>query len=104
MRFRVSIFQMSDTDSEVATEEQTKTKTAPPWNVIVHDDPISLMSYVTLVFTKVFGYSAARAEKHMLEVHHQGQSVLWTGAREQAEIYLQKLQSFHLKAILECTG
>lgn len=94
----------SQTQPGIETQKEVKTKTAPPWNVIVCDDPISLMSYVTLVFTKVFGYTKVKAQMHMLEVHHQGRSVLWTGAREQAEIYVQKLQGFHLKASLECAG
>ncbi|MFQ5503754.1 MAG: ATP-dependent Clp protease adapter ClpS [Planctomycetota bacterium] len=87
--------------AETETEERTETELAKPWNVIVHDDPISLMSYVTDVFMKVFGYSRTKAQRHMLEVHNTGRSVLWTGAREQAEIFVTKLHGFYLKATLE---
>lgn len=89
------------------TKEQTETKTrpetalAPPWNVIVHDDPVTLMSYVTKVFMQVFGYPQEKAQKLMLEVHHTGRSVVWTGAREKAEVYVQKLQAQHLLTTLE---
>jgi hypothetical protein len=38
-------------------EVDTKTQTQRPWNVIVHDDPVTLMSYVTRVFMDVFHYS-----------------------------------------------
>ncbi|MDD5350937.1 MAG: ATP-dependent Clp protease adaptor ClpS, partial [Chthoniobacteraceae bacterium] len=57
-----------------STETQTQTRTAleTPWNVVVHNDPVNLMSYVTLVFRRVFGFSKDKAEKHMLEVHHKG--------------------------------
>ena len=56
-----------------------------PWNVIVHNDPVNLMSYVTMVFQRVFGYPE-RAEKHMLEVHNNGRSILWSSIRERAEL------------------
>lgn len=83
------------------TETKPKTRLSPPWNVIVHDDPVTLMSYVTRVFMQVFGYPQHKAQKLMLEVHTTGRSVVWTGAREQAEIYVQKLQSYHLLSTME---
>ena len=78
-----------------------KTELAPPWNVIVHDDPITLMSYVTLALQKVFGYSLAKSNKMMMTVHNSGRAVVWTGERERAEIYVQKLQTWQLRATLE---
>ena len=90
-----------------ATKEKTETKTrpetklAPPWNVIVIDDPVTLMTYVTKVFMQVFGYAQDKATRLMMEVHKQGRSIVWTGAREQAETYVQKLQAHHLLTSLE---
>lgn len=86
-----------------AKEGKTKPKPAlaPPWNVIVLDDPVTLMSYVTKVLMTVFGYSQDKANRLMLEVHKQGRSIVWTGAREQAEVYAQKLQAHHLLTTLE---
>lgn len=90
-----------------ATKEQTETRTrpetslAPPWNVIVLDDPVTLMTYVTKVFQQVFGYPQDKAQRLMMEVHKTGRSVVWTGAREQAETYAQKLQAHHLLTTLE---
>ena len=72
-----------------------------PWNVVVHNDPVNLMSYVTQVFQKVFDYSRERAERHMLEVHRNGRSIVWTGARERAELYVQQLHGWLLLATLE---
>ncbi|GAB4156676.1 MAG: hypothetical protein Fur0037_24930 [Planctomycetota bacterium] len=83
------------------TETKSETHLAPPWNVIVLDDPVTLMSYVTRVFMQVFGYPEHKARRLMLEVHHTGRSVVWTGAREQAEVYAQKLQAHHLLTRLE---
>ena len=72
-----------------------------PWQVVVHNDPINLMSYVTMVFQKVFGFSREKAEKHMLEVHENGRSIVWSGVRERAELYVQQLQGYLLLATLE---
>ena len=72
-----------------------------PWNVVVHNDPVNLMSYVTKVFVKVFGFSETKAKKHMLEVHHRGRSVVWTGMREPAEAYVQKLHGHLILATME---
>jgi ATP-dependent Clp protease adaptor protein ClpS len=71
------------------------------WNVVVHNDPVNLMSYVTLVFRRVFGFPREKAERHMLEVHNQGRSIVWSGAREPAEVYLQQLHAHLLLATLE---
>lgn len=71
------------------------------WNVIVHNDPVNLMSYVVKVFMKVLGFPVELAEKHMLEVHHKGRSIVWTGQREKAEFYVQQLHSYLLLATLE---
>ena len=81
--------------------EETKAETELPWNVIVHNDPVNLMSYVTMVFQRVFGYARDKAEKHMLEVHHHGRSILWSGVRERAELYVQQLHSYLLLATIE---
>lgn len=84
-------------------EAETKewTSLAAPWNVVVHNDPINLMSYVTLVFRKALGFSEEKARHHMLEVHHKGRSVVWTGGRERAEFYVQQLHAHLLLATLE---
>jgi len=88
---------------EIIVEQETKTKDATdtPWNVVVHNDPVNLMSYVTRVFRKVFGYSKERAERHMLEVHHKGRSIVWNGQRERAEAYVQQLHGYLLLATVE---
>ena len=74
---------------------------APKWHVVVLNDPVNLMSYVVMIFKKVFGWSEAKARVHMLEVHERGRSLLWTGAREPAEAYVFTLQQWHLTAVLE---
>ncbi len=80
---------------------ETGVETTLPWNVVVHNDPVNLMSYVTLVLRRVFGYPRERAEKHMLEVHKLGRSIVWTGARENAELHVQQLHAHLLLATIE---
>ena len=87
--------------AETLTETKEKTALDVPWNVVVHNDPVNLMSYVTMVFKRVFGYPTEKAEQHMLEVHHKGRSIVWTGGRERAEFYVQQLHSHLLLATLE---
>lgn len=72
-----------------------------PWIVVVHNDPVNLMSYVAMVFQRIFGWTREQAEKHMMEVHSKGRSVVWSGAREQAELYVQQLHGYLLLATLE---
>ena len=74
---------------------------AVPWRVIVLDDPVNLMSYVVLVFRKILGFDEDTARKHMLEVHNNGRSVVWSGHRENAEAIAYNLQQWHLSAVLE---
>ena len=92
---------LAATHVDEETETETRTFLAPPWNVVVHDDPVTLMSYVTRVFMKVFGYSEHKANVLMLEVHNSGRSIVWTGGREKAETFVHKLQAYHLLSSLE---
>ena len=71
------------------------------WRVVVLNDPVNRMSYVVMVLRRVFGFAEERARKHMLEVHEQGRSVLWSGTREQAEAYVFALQQWHLTAVVQ---
>ena len=72
-----------------------------PWNVIIHDDPVNLMDYVSKVIMKVFGYSKDKAVMMMMEVHNNGRSIVWTGGKERAELYMQQLHQAQLSASIE---
>src|SRR4249920_1867546 len=71
-----------------------------PWIVIVWNDPINLMSYVTLVFQKLFGYSKAKATQLMLQVHNEGKAVVSSGTREKAEHDVSRLHAHGLWATM----
>ena len=76
-------------------------KTDRPWLVIVWNDPINLMSYVTYVLQKLFGYSREKATSLMLEVHHQGRAIVSSGTREKAELDVFRLHECRLWATME---
>jgi ATP-dependent Clp protease adaptor protein ClpS len=88
-------------DSDTATLTRTDTALDVPWNVVVHDDPVNLMGYVTYVLMKIFGYDEKKAAILMMQVHKQGRSIVWCGQREKAEFYVQQLQAHQLKTSLE---
>ncbi len=72
-----------------------------PWKVIVWNDPINLMTFVTFVFQKLFGYSKEKATKLMLDVHHKGRAVVSSGTRERAELDVYRLHEHGLWATME---
>jgi ATP-dependent Clp protease adaptor protein ClpS len=94
---------LSETRTAPTPVDETRTReaTEPRWNVVVLNDPVNLMSYVVLVFKRVFGFDEGKARHHMLEVHRDGRSILWSGPREQAEHYVHTLRGWQLSAVLE---
>jgi len=91
----------SKTHTSPAPTVETQLATQGGWRVVVLNDPVNLMSYVVMVFKKVFGFTEEVARKHMLEVHEQGRSIVWNGLREKAEAYVFTLHEWHLTAIIE---
>lgn len=72
-----------------------------PWVTIVWNDPVNLMSYVTWVFQKLFGYSRDQAQRLMLDVHHKGKAVVSSGARERMEYDASQLHGHGLWATVD---
>ena len=93
--------EMPPESPSTTTRTKSKTRTTPPWSVVIFDDPVNLMAYVTLVLKRVFGYNKEKAEKLMLEVHNAGKSIVWNGEKEQAELYVQQLHTHQLKATIQ---
>jgi ATP-dependent Clp protease adaptor protein ClpS len=85
------------------TKKRTRTDAglAPTYYVICWNDPVNLMNYVTHVFMKVFGWNKQKAEKHMMEVHEKGKSVLIREGAEKAEFYVHQLHNYKLHATME---
>ncbi len=91
------------TDTLERTETESLVDNDVPWVVIVWNDPVNLMSYVSYVFRSYFGYSEAKANKLMMEVHEQGKSVVTAGSRESAERDTVAMHSFGLWATFQKT-
>jgi ATP-dependent Clp protease adaptor protein ClpS len=72
-----------------------------PWVVIVWNDPVNLMTYVTLVLQRLFGYQRVKAEKLMLQVHLEGKAVVSNGTREKAEHDVARLHAAGLWATMQ---
>jgi ATP-dependent Clp protease adaptor protein ClpS len=72
-----------------------------PWLTIVWDDPVNLMSYVTYIFIKLFGFSQVKAHELMMKVHTEGRAVVATGTREEMERDVQSLHEYGLWATLQ---
>lgn len=82
-----------DLDEDVGTQR--------PWVAIVWDDPVNLMTYVTWVFQKLFGYSRDKAHRLMMQVHTEGKAAVSHGTREQMERDVARLQAAGLWATLQ---
>jgi ATP-dependent Clp protease adaptor protein ClpS len=85
--------------------EQSELEEVPaedrPWQTVVWNDPVNLMSYVTFVFQQYFGFSRTKAEKLMMEVHRDGRSIVSSGSREEMERDVQAMHEYGLWATLE---
>lgn len=82
-------------------EAGEETALARPWQVVVWNDPVNLMSYVVWVFRCLFGYPLAEATRLMLQVHHEGRAIVASGPLEKAELDCYRLHHHGLWATLE---
>ena len=82
-------------------EQEDEREVDRPWVVIVWNDPVNLMTYVTYIFQKLFGYDREKAEKLMLQVHHEGKAAVSTGTREKAESDVSRLHAAGLWATMQ---
>ena len=89
-----------DLDLDEATVLRVQDSAQRPWQTVVWNDPVNLMSYVTYVFREYFGFDRAHAERLMLAVHHEGHAVVAEGAREQMELHVQAMHDYGLWATL----
>ena len=88
------------TVSQEKIEEKIEHEFDKEWIVIVWNDPVNLMSYVTFVFQKLFGYSKEKATSLMLDVHHKGKAVVARGPKEKSELNVFQLHEYGLWATM----
>jgi ATP-dependent Clp protease adaptor protein ClpS len=84
----------------VRERTDASSQVARRWVVVVWNDPVNLMAYVTFVFRKLFGYSQARAQQLMLQVHHEGRAVVAGGTLERCEYDATRLHAHGLWATI----
>ena len=80
---------------------RSRDETQRPWQVVVWNDPVNLMSYVVFVLQKLFGYSTEKATELMLDVHHKGRAAVSNGTREKAELDVFRLHEYGLWATMQ---
>ncbi len=102
---RVAVAETGTAPSELdLPASDTGEQTDRPWLVIVWNDPINLMSFVTYVFQKLFGYSKEKATRLMMDVHTKGRAVVSSGTKERAELDVYRLHEHGLWATMEPSG
>lgn len=84
------------TETTILPDLKLQDQLAAPWHVIIFNDPVNLMTYVTMIIQRIFGYPESKATLMMLDVHQKGSCIVWTGEKERAEHYVQQLQSHQL--------
>jgi ATP-dependent Clp protease adaptor protein ClpS len=87
--------------SDVGTGTDDAVDADVPWIVIVWNDPVNLMTYVTWVFQRLFGYPRAVATKLMLDVHQRGKAVVANGPRDHCERDVARLHAYGLWATMQ---
>ena len=87
--------ELDDPTTDVVVDEDK------PWVVIVWNDPINLMQYVTYVLQKLFGFSKEKAEQLMMDVHLKGRAVVSSGPRDKAELDVFRLHEHGLWATMQ---
>jgi len=92
---------LSSTDLERDTTTESRVSPDLPWQTIVWNDPVNLMTYVTHVFRTYFGYSKPEAERLMLQVHNDGRAIVATGPREEMERHTEAMHEYGLWATVD---
>ncbi len=85
---------------ETGARQKDSVRRDRPWQVVVWNDPVTLMSYVVFVLRRLFGYDLATATQLMLQVHNEGKAVVATEPRERAEVDVAQLHAHGLQATL----
>ncbi|MEV5042505.1 ATP-dependent Clp protease adapter ClpS [Microbacterium sp. LMI1x-1-1.1] len=95
---------MSIASPEIDERTDLQASTSGPWQTVVWNDPVNLMSYVEHIFRQYFGFSREKAHRLMLAVHHDGHAVVAEGAREQMELHAQAMHDYGLWATVREAG
>jgi ATP-dependent Clp protease adaptor protein ClpS len=89
------------TDTGLGSSTSTLQRQDSPWDVVLWNDPVSLISLVVRVLRKLFGYDKAKAERLTMQIHHEGRAVVWSGEKEKAASYAVALHGYALHATIQ---
>jgi len=89
------LFPLFDASTQPLEKEEVKTRRFPPYHVILENDDHHSVDFVVEVLRKALGCSEERAFVLMHEAHTKGRAIVWSGAREVAELKAEQIQSFH---------
>ena len=92
---------LEDTGLQEETGLRERLVLGTPWTLLVWDDPVNLMTYVTWVFTSYFGFAKPKAERLMLQVHTEGKAAVASGTREEMERHVEAMHGYGLQATLQ---
>lgn len=95
---------MTATEREKSRKIRTKnkTRTEPPWNVLLHNEWDNQFQRVIWRLRKVIpGMTFARATRITYRAHTTGKAVVKSCHRELAELYQERLQKVNLKVSIE---
>ena len=92
---------MADTDTGILIDSDTRQRHDLPWEVVLWNDPVSLISLVVRVLRKLFAYDLATAERLTMTVHTEGKATVWSGDKEQAAAYCVALHGYALSATIQ---
>jgi ATP-dependent Clp protease adaptor protein ClpS len=68
------------------TEQDTRTKKLPPYNVVILNDEEHTFDYVIEMLTKLFGHPLKTAIEMTWRIHLSGRAVVYTTHKEKAEL------------------
>lgn len=82
-----------------AAEPKTdvRPKTIPPYHVLILNDDEHSQLFVVRVLRAVFGYDESKAKQLMHAAEEHGEAVVWTGAKEVAELKVDQIRTYHEK-------
>lgn len=66
----------------------------PPYHVVLENDDFHTFDFVIAVLREVFGFPSVKAQSLAMEAHRQGESIVWTGPKEVAELKIEQVTTF----------
>lgn len=78
-------------EPEEATEQRTRL--APQWKVILHNDDVTTFEFVTGLLKSLFHKRHAEAVRLTREVHESGSALITVTNFERAELYVEQVKS-----------